>query len=202
MQKLNYTLNIYISFFFRSLETEKMSILTRNPKFSFLLALLFIMLSACEDENEVPDRIMPYVLDFEIPTGLNTVETHFFEFDNVQTQIKTFFPEDDLPLEDIQLIRPRRAELQLRDPNISFNDIRSVEIRIAQKEEPFRDFEVFYTLNLRQRDRQKINLLPTLSNVKEVFVSDLMEVEVRVNLYRLTSRPIPVLLEMELEALE
>ncbi|NBB89382.1 MAG: hypothetical protein GVX96_06335 [Bacteroidetes bacterium] len=179
-----------------------MSIQIRNPKFGFLLALLFILLSACEDENEVPDRIMPYVLDFEIPTGLNTIETHFFEFDNVQTQIKTFFPEDELPLEDIQLIRPRRAELQLRDPNISFNDIRSVEIRIAQKEEPFRDFEVFYTLNLRQRGRQKINLLPTLSNVKEVFVSDLMEVEVRVNLYRLTSRPIPVLLEMELEALK
>jgi hypothetical protein len=179
-----------------------MSVQIRISKFSLFLAIPFIMLSACENENETPDRIMPYVLDFEIPTGLNTIETHFFTFENVRTQVETFFPENELPLEDIQIIRPRRAELQLRDPNISFNDIRSIEIRIAQKEEPFRDYEVFYTLNLQQRDRQKIDLLPTLSNVKEVFVGDVMEVEIRVNLYRLTSRPIPVLLEMEMEALK
>jgi len=159
------------------------------------------MLFACKSENEVPDRIMPYILDFEIPSGLNTFETHFFAFENVQTQIEDYFPADELPLEDISIIRPRRAQLELRDPNITFNDIRSVEIHIEQKEEPFRDFEIFYTLNLQQRDRQVIDLLPTLSNVKEIFVSDLMEVQVRVNLYRITSRPVPVLLEMELEAL-
>jgi hypothetical protein len=166
-----------------------------------LFPTVFLLLLSCNSENEVPDRIMPYVLDFEIPSGLNTFETHFFVFDNVRTQIGDFFPEGDLPLEDVSLIRPRRAELQLRDPNMTFNDIRSVEIHIQSKEEDGREFEIFYTLNLRQRDRQTIKLLPTLSNVKEVFVSDRMEVQVRVNLYRLTTRPIPVLLEMELEAL-
>ncbi len=169
--------------------------------FQWLFLIAVLLVSACKSENEVPDRIMPYVLDFEIPSGLNTFETHFFVFDNVRTQVEDFFPEDDLPLEEVSLIRPRRAELQLRDPNITFNDIRSVEIHIQSKEEDAREFEIFYTLNLRQRDRQVIELLPTLSNVKEVFVSDRMEVQVRVNLYRLTSRPVPVLLEMELEAL-
>jgi len=166
-----------------------------------LFPTVFLLLLSCNSENEVPDRIMPYVLDLEVPSGLNTFETHFFVFDNVRTQIGDFFPEDDLPLEDVSLIRPRRAELQLRDPNMTFNDIRSVEIHIQSKEEDGREFEIFYTLNLRQRDRQTIELLPTLSNVKEVFVADRMEVQVRVNLYRLTTRPIPVLLEMELEAL-
>lgn len=171
------------------------------PKIQWLFLTAILLISACKSENEVPDRIMPYVLDFEVPSGLNTFETHFFVFDNVRTQIDDFFPEDDLPLEEVSLIRPRRAELQLRDPNITFNDIRSVEIHIQSKEEDAREFEVFYTLNLRQRDRQTIELLPTLSNVKEIFVSDRMEVQVRVNLYRVTTRSIPVLLEMELEAL-
>ncbi len=171
------------------------------PTFQWLFLTAILLVSACKSENEVPDRIMPYVLDFEIPSGMNTFETHFFVFDNVRTQVEEFFPEDDLPLEEVSLIRPRRAELQLRDPNITFNDIRSVEIHIQSKEEDGREFEIFYTLNLRQRDRQVIELLPTLSNVKEVFVSDRMEVQVRVNLYRVTSRSVPILLEMELEAL-
>lgn len=180
---------------------KKMLRITPIQSGKLLFISLALLLFACKSENEVPDRIMPYVLDFEIPSGLNTFETHFFAFDDVRTQIADYFPEDELPLEEIAIIRPRRARLELRDPNITFNDIRSVEIHISEQGEEARVFEIFYTLNLQQRDRQVIDLLPTLSNVKEVFVADLMEVQVRVNLYRITSRPVPVLLEMELEAL-
>lgn len=196
-----YALNIDKSRRTPHVQAKKMQGFPYFHPFSGLLLAALFLLSACKSENEVPDRIMPYVLDFEIPSGLNTFETHFFAFDNVRSQINEFFPEDQLPLEDISLIRPRKAQLRLRDPNITFNDIRSLEIHIQSKEEDAREFEIFYTLNLRQRDRQVIDLLPTLSNVKEVFVSDRIEVQVRVNLYRITSRSIPVLLEMELEAL-
>ncbi len=165
-----------------------------------LTGILLLALPGCKSENDVPDRIIPYILEWEIPSGLNSIETHFFEFNNVRTQVDEFFPDENFTLEDIEVLRPRQAKITLRDPSITFNDIRSVEVHMRQKQEPFTEYEVFYTLNLRQRDKQEIRLLPTLTNVKSLFAGDRMEVTIRINFYRISARSTPVLLEMELEA--
>jgi len=169
--------------------------------FCFLILSVLGNLS-CNDDNGNVVRILPYTVSWEIPAGLNNFDTHFFEFSNIDNRKDEFFG-GDLALSEIQNIRARRADLLLVGNNVSFNEVRSVEVWVYGIEDEEKDYEVFYTLDLRnQSGRQAISLIPSLSNIIDLYQEDAFRLEVRVNFWTVSSINLPVRMEWEFEAIE
>ena len=118
------------------------------------------------------------------------------------TNTDEFFNSANVPLDEIQTIQARQAELIVRDPNLRLEDIRTVEVYLISPDDPQNEMEAFYTIDLqnpKQRE-QSIRLIPSLTNLKAIYNNESMKVMVRVNFWRTSSASIPVRLDMELEA--
>lgn len=171
---------------------------------TILWAACFVLLwPSCNSDDVEPVRIMPYEIRWEINAGLNSFETHFFEFYNIATNRTQHFAENELSIDEVDVIQGRQAQLILLDPSLTFEDVRSVEVYLAKGSDPDEDYEVFYTLDLENPNqrRQSIRLIPTLSNIKPIFFEDQMDVIVRINFWRTSTNNLPVRLEWEMEAL-
>lgn len=149
-------------------------------------------------------KIMPYDIDWEIPAGLNNFETHFFEFPNIQTNVREHFDAGGVTLDEVRAIQGRQANLVILNRNLTLEDIRTVEVFLIDPQEPQKEFEAFYTLDLQNPNQrmQNIQLIPTLSNLKPIYNNERMDVVVRINFWRSSTRTLPVRLEMELEAIK
>lgn len=176
-----------------------------TPKPIRLLAIAFsilLLLNACNDDNVNVVRILPYTLSWEVPAGLNNFDTHFFEFNRIDNRASEFFG-SELPLSEVKSVRARRADLVLLGNNINFDEVRSVEVWIYSDQDNEKDYEVFYTLDLRNRSgRQAISLIPSLSDISDLYVDDSFTIEVRINFWTVSSTSLPVRMEWEFEAIQ
>ena len=169
-----------------------------------LITLFAILISSCQRNQVEPVQLLPYEIDWEIPAGLNNFETHFFEFPNIRTRVNEFFDGSGIPLEEISVIQARQAELVVLEGNQILEDVRTLEVYLIDPMDPDREYEAFYTLDLQnpnQRDRS-IRLIPSLTNLLPIFQNERMDVMVRINFWRNSSRNLAVRLDMELEALK
>lgn len=144
----------------------------KNLIFLFLLPILFY---AC-GENDV-GLDMSYRQDFEIPAGLNTFDTHVFEFVNIPTNKNTFFLANDVTESDITDITPREARLSINFGEEDLYFVREVVIEIFTQDNQ-RGKEIYFRENIPLNTGRSIQLLPSLPQVTEELMSDQFSVRV------------------------
>ena len=154
------------------------------------------LLASCS-QNDEPLFIMPTQTDFQIPAGLNTIETHFF----VQKNVSTFFQSvSTADTSAISQIIARRATLRPIFDVLDLDYINSVVVYVLDPLDPNQKDEIFFREPIELGNKQEINLFSSSPNVKKYLVNDFMNLEVAINFRQLPTRTIDFRLDMSFSA--
>lgn len=162
------------------------------------LSMILALSASCKRDNRRELLIINQQLDFEIPPGLNTLDTHFFVIDNIESQLKKRLNEQGFELNDVIAIEARNAVLTsvFQDYNLDF--IHRVSIHIFN---PFDRTEFYYRDPIPFGNKTEIDLIPGIANLLEWVERDRYGIEVRLDLRQISPSAIPMRLLFNLRVL-
>ena len=166
-------------------------------KVFFLLLLPFLFSNCKSDDGLTVAFEMEYPnQSFEIPAGLNTIESHFFVIDNIPTNKDFFF--GSFKEEDIKSIIPAFARItSLEGNNTDYDFLFEVSIRICAEDNPFNCArEIFWRDQIPANIGNRVDFIPNDIDVKEILTGESFTIEVV--LLRLVSPP-PTFIDTRIE---
>ncbi len=138
-----------------------------QPAFRFiallLAALIFGGTSGCK-KDEAPTLFdMVYVFQVDMPAALNTIQTHFVEFNKVPTRIESILADHGLTKADIARIEPYDGQLEvvLAPADLAYFQEIFVELLDGQNR-----YECFYTPSVPLNTGTRVVLVGTLADFK------------------------------------
>lgn len=132
-----------------------------------------------------------------IPSGLNTIETHFFIERDQRTFIANVLTNTGMTVDDVTQILPQRALLSSRS-GIDLDFINQISIRAVSRAEPDRSIEMFYLDFIQFNQDASIDLFPSIADLKTILLDESYDVEFRVMLRNFTPQQIIADFEYEL----
>lgn len=129
-----------------------------------LMALVVIGMPFGCNKDETPALFdMVYVMNFELPAALNTIQTHFVEFDKVPTNIEAYLADHGLTAADIGRIEPYDAQLEvvLAPESLAYFQEIFVELLDGNTR-----LECFYTPNVPFNTGTQVIMVGTLADFK------------------------------------
>lgn len=155
----------------------------------FFFFLLPLCLFNCNpDDNLTVAFEMEYPnLTFEIPAGLNTVESHFFVVNDIPTNKDFFF--GNVAEADIQTIVPAFARISSLDGNqVDYDFLFEISVRICASGTSINcTREIFWRDQIPVNIGSSVNLIPNDIDVKEILTGETFTIEVV--LLRMVSPP-------------
>lgn len=145
--------------------------------FSTLILMLVSGLSCSKNNRDFIERRL--VTNFEIPPGLNTLETHYFIVRDVPTLYLKTLEQSGLSNEGITQVSASKGELSLRlgGGNLAF--ISSVSVRAIEKGNTNNKLELFYIEQIPLNVGSTITLFAALSDIKNIVNKETMDMEIR-----------------------
>lgn len=137
--------------------------------------------SACKDDRTELFRI-EIETDFTIDASLNTILTHYFPINNVQTNYSTFAGQTTL--DAIGSIRSMNCSLTSPFTPVNYEFIREISVFAIDPSDSSVRKELFYLdpNPVGNGTENELTLFSSLSNHKELLSKDLIHLEVRVEL--------------------
>ncbi|MCF8238748.1 MAG: hypothetical protein K9I85_11365 [Saprospiraceae bacterium] len=144
-----------------------------RPAFTLLLLsfLIFGGNSGC-NKDETPTLFdMVYVLNVDMPAALNTIQTHFVEFNKVPTNIESILVDHGLTEADVARIEPYDGQLEviLAPVDLAYFQEIFVEIMDGQSR-----LECFYTPSVPLNTGTRVVLVGTLADFKPLLTQSAM----------------------------
>ena len=158
----------------------------------FGVVSLLISTGCKDDKTSLFDIIQ--VVDFTIPAGLNTFETHFFQIQvnsNFDDQLEATAVEEA----DVASIEPQFCEVATIFADRDLDFIRAIEVHVFDTFDPQNRREVFYLDPVPGNTRTRIRPFPGLQNVKDIVSDPSYGVEIRLRFIA----PPPTTLDMRME---
>jgi len=154
----------------------------------FILLILSSIISLSCSNVEEPLFQMRVDADFSIPPGLNSFDTHHFIIRDVPTRFRNFVsdPQDA----SIGAVLPSQATLSALFVGIDWAIIREISIHVVSDTNADDSKEVFFHDRVNNSQIKDLELLSSLSEVKDILFQDFVTLEVRLNFRRVTSAEI------------
>jgi len=154
----------------------------------FILLILSSIISLSCSNVEEPLFQMRVDADFSIPPGLNSFDTHHFIIRDVPTRFRNFVsdPQDA----SIGAVLPSQATLSALFVGIDWAIIREISIHVVSDTNADESKEVFFHDRVNNSQIKDLELLSSLSEVKDILFQDFVTLEVRLNFRRVTSAEI------------
>jgi len=148
--------------------------------------ILFLMVSLCFSScDKSKDAIfeMDLFFDINVPAGLNTLETHFFIIEDVQTFSSTIISNNNEAEDNIGSILGATANLQTRFSGLDLDFIEDIGIHILDKDDHTKRHEAFYILNdvIPFGSKTNIDMLPSIVDLKKWLLDETVDIEFRIN---------------------
>ena len=143
-------------------------------KFLYLFSLVFLLTNCGKEEPVL--FTMPYQETFEIPAGLNTIDTHHFVLANISSNKSSFFSANNVTDEDVVTINPEACRMT-SVLNSEYGFLFNVSVRMYT-DNPDAYKEIFYRDNVPTNTGGQLDLIPTLVNVRDFLVAESFTVEV------------------------
>ncbi len=169
----------------------------RLQMLSWFLVLSLLGNWSCSSGSE-PLFTMTMEVDFTIPPGLNNFDTHYFVLRGIPTFYRNYVnSNNEVAIGQINASRAlMRARFETADWGI-FQEV-AVDVGLSDAAEGFK--EVFYQDVIRFSGVEELRLFSSLSEVKDILSQELVTIQVRLNLRRITSREINTRLTMNFVA--
>ena len=128
---------------------------------------------------------MTYQRDFEIGAGLGVFDTHVFELNGISSNREIFLANQGVNESDITDIIPLEAELSLNFADVQLAFIQEVVVEIFNRDDPI-GREIFFRENVPMNTGIRLNLLPSLPDVREFVLQDEFSIRVEMRLRNIT----------------
>lgn len=167
-----------------------------------VLSFLFLSLSfSCRRDDRTELFIMEHHLDFDIPPGLNNLDTHFFVFGPIQSQLDARLADIGWSADEVVAVEARNAFLSSVFQDYDLDFIHRVSIRIFDPFDPSDNIEFYYRDPVPLGDKTDIPLLPGIANLQEWLDREYYGVEVRLDFRQISPTAIPMRLNYNLRVL-
>lgn len=162
----------------------------------YLLLLLPVLLfSNCQKEEPFLFEI-PYVIDFDIPAGLGTFDTHIFEFTGIPSRINGVLAQQNIAVEDISRINARLGRFTAIFSGPTYNFIREVIVEVYDTQNQNTNArEVFFRNQIPLNNGDQLILDPSLPDVQEFLLKDNFNIRIELRLQSIS----PTLVETKFE---
>ncbi len=142
-----------------------------------LLFFLTIQLLGCKKE---PASLfdLPYELTFEIPAGLNTFETHYFDITGIRTNAEDLLSANNAEESDLLAVQAKTARLLSTFVDLDLDFIQEISVRVFE-DDPNAFHEVFFRDNVPFDSGDFIDLIPALPDVKEFLLDESYNLSIR-----------------------
>lgn len=147
------------------------------------LSFGIVLFNGCGKSDDLVGIQMPYRYQFDVPAGLNPLNTHFFERKGLMTNVDQIIGNNG----DLERIIPYRARLTSLD-NVDFGFIREIEIRVIDPQNPNLEIPAFYREEIPNNIGQTIDLIATQANITEILMKPSINVIVEFKLYGTSSQ--------------
>lgn len=139
-----------------------------------LIGLAVLQIRCNKDEAQTLFDLV-YVLPIELPAALNTVQTHFVEFDKLPTNFENLLAENNLTEAQINQIEPYSGLLEviLAPQQLSF--FREIFVEFLDGSNRL---ECFYTPNVPLNAGTQITLVGTIADFKSILKESAMNIRV------------------------
>ena len=149
-----------------------------NGQFSIFVVLSFILLSCGSDRQEL--FIINNEIEFFVPGGLNTIETHVFVIRNVPSFYRSNLSVNGASDEQITSISPTRARLQGTFGVIDYDFIDEISVRAVSKTDPGLNREMYFQDRIPFNHSGDLELFSSISELKEILSEEIFDMEVRI----------------------
>ncbi len=140
--------------------------------------------------------------EFNIPTSLNTIETHFFQLKNVPTFFEQRLTQYGLTSERVSTINPGNGFLTAKFKDVDWTFVREVEIDVVSRVDNNNRAQVFYIRSPDYNDRSKVGMFNTFADVSEILLEDTVDLEVRIKIISFVPGNIIGVLNLEFAVFE
>lgn len=149
-------------------------------KESFLGGLIVLLLFArCGNSDFGPGFEMNYIQDFEIFAGLNTIDTHVFEF-NIESNFKDYLNNNGVSEEQVETIIPKYIRFSNLSGNQDYSILNRVRINVSNLDGTL-EYEVAYREPVPLNTAFDLDLIPTLAEVPEQLKEDQFKTKIKLN---------------------
>lgn len=132
---------------------------------------------------------------FVIPSGLNTVLTHYITIENVYTDFSRKATSLGISLEDIKKIQASYGKIRAISANHDLDFIQDISVVIISRINPERKVEMYYSEFVPFQVDQEIKLQSGASELKEILDEDFIDIEIRMNIRGFVPNAIEAVLE-------
>ncbi|GEM_PF-3343957 len=155
---------------------------------------------SCRSDSARAVFEMRYIFEVNVPAGLNTFNFHQLVLQNKETGIDFFLEQNNLEFEDISAINTSFARLTtlLGDEDLSMID--EIVIDLFKPDNRDLNFEAAYTLQIPIRGIDRVQLIPSITNLKEVLGGQQFDVVMHMRFRSIPPRNFTAVLEMGFEA--
>lgn len=170
-----------------------------RPRYSVLLLLLLPFVHwRCDNRTELPGFELNYIQDFEIFAGLNTLETHVFEF-TLPTNYASYLTQSGFSESDITAIVPKYIRLVNLAGNVPFDILQRARLNVSRTDGTL-EHEAAYREPVPNNAGFALDLIPTLIEVSDQLSEPRFKIRLKLNFLEIPQQSIDARLEMTFQA--
>jgi hypothetical protein len=180
--------------------------ISRNTYYFLGFCLLCVLFSACGKDEQSLFQIQMEA-EFNLPAGLNTIETHYFYptqpgTNNVEipTNFEIFRSNASINEERIGAVLANRSSfIALFGENLEF--INTISMWVYPVDSNV-GTEIFYQDLIEFGNRNELQLFPGIANVKDILSQDEVIIELRINTRSFSSQNIDIRVDLDFSVFE
>ena len=145
---------------------------------SLILGLVILTIGSCRKDNQEFLFEVNHNFTVNIPAGQTPFLSLVFPFESVQSLIVQELANRGMSVDDINFIQTSRARLDLNtfegDLSAFHTAVSNVYLGPDPKDNPY---EACYTIEIRDRFTDRLDIVPSLTNLKDVLTKDRYNLE-------------------------
>jgi hypothetical protein len=162
----------------------------------FFIIVGLLSNSGCSDNDR--EFISQEITEtFQVPAGLNVIESHYFKLNGVFLFYKNKLSNNGLNTDNPREVAALRASISNKFGNVDLSVIESISIFAVKKGNRTDRVEIFYNEAIPFVSTNEIRLLANISNFYPYIYDDSIDLEVRLKFRGFLQQPVQAVLNFE-----
>jgi hypothetical protein len=144
---------------------------------NYLCCFLLFCISCGKDRQYIEQSLS---VTFDIPAGLNTIESHYFRVNDVYLFLDETLNKNGLPIGASYEIGGSKALLTSRLSGVDYSIIEKISVFVVDKSNSLNRIEMFYNENISSQTLTSLKLLASISDISPYIHDKKIDLEVRI----------------------
>jgi hypothetical protein len=157
---------------------------------SLILGIFFLSTSSCQKDDQQFLFEVSHSFTINVPSGQNPFESLVFPFESIQSLIVEELTNRGMTIADVNNIQTSRARLDLNtfegDLSVFHTIVCNIYLGPDPKDNPY---EAGYTIEIRDRFTDRLDIVPSLTNLRDALTKDRFNMELVLSSRRILAVP-------------